>query len=71
MNDSEDQKLVLHFIENIGYSQRDRERMWYECIFFLVLLREILLELNFKRLKVVYYRRLQILSKFFSLFNNT
>jgi len=41
-------KLVLYFIENIGYSQRGREGISGECIFFL-LLREISLELNYKR----------------------
>ena len=53
-----------------GYSQRGREQISYTCIFFFFELREILLELNFNTLKVV-YRCLQILSKFFSFFNNT
>jgi len=51
-------KFILCFTETIGYSQRGRERISYECIFFL-LLREISLELNFKRLEVSYYRSLQ------------
>ena len=58
-------KLVLYFIDNIGYIQRGKERTSCKCIFFLLELREISLELNFKGLKVVWYRRLQITRKFF------
>jgi len=63
-------KLFLWFIKNIGYNQRGRERISYKCSFFLEL-REVSLELNFKGLKVVYYRRLQTVITFFSFFNSS
>ena len=56
-------------LKHIGYSQRSRELISWKCSFLLDL-REIPLALNFKRLKVVYYRCLLILSKFVSFFNN-
>jgi len=59
--------LVLSFIGNISYKQRSRERISCKCSFLLVI-REILLELNFKRLKAVYYRCLRTLIVFFSFF---
>ena len=62
-------KLFLCYIKNIGYIQKGRERTSHKCIFFLLELREISLELNFEGLQRDwrwYARYLQITSKFFS-----
>ena len=48
-----------------------REEILYKCSDFLRELREILLELNFKGLKVVSYRCLQTFIKFVSFFLST
>ena len=69
MNHYEDHKIVLCYIKNIGYIQKGRERTSHKCIFFLLELREISLELNFEALQRDwrwYARYLQITSKFFS-----
>ena len=64
-------ELVLLFIKNIGYTWRGREWILCKCIFFLLEVREVSVELNFKRLKVVCYRCVLNLIMFFSFFNNT
>jgi len=71
INHSENHKIFLWFIKTIGYNQGVRERISNKCSFFLPELREMSLELNFKVLKVVYYRCLKTLITFFSFFNNT